>query len=264
MIPRAHIIHWQAEAPWANDAQIEQDLILSRAIVELFRDPPNKPLFAFRGGTALHKIHLAPASRYSEDIDLVQIDAGPAKDLFRFIRGRLDPWLGEPKRLTKRNGIQLLYYFETTILPVRRMRVKVEVNTREHFSVLGFQQMPFSVESPWFQGQADVTTYALDELLGTKLRALYQRKKGRDLFDLWDALKRGNVSPLEVVRCFTAYLDSQCLRVSQREFVENLKSKLEDPGFISDTGPILRQGLLYDCRRANEVVEEALIARLRH
>jgi hypothetical protein len=59
-------------------------------------------------------------------------------------------------------------------------------------------------------------------------------------------------------------LDSQCLRVSQREFVENLKSKLEDPGFISDTGPILRQGLLYDCRRANEVVEEALIARLRH
>ena len=38
--------------------------------------------------------------------------------------------------------------------------------------------------SRWFTGAAKVLTYDLDELLGTKLRALYQRKKGRDLFDL--------------------------------------------------------------------------------
>ncbi|MBM4319451.1 MAG: nucleotidyl transferase AbiEii/AbiGii toxin family protein, partial [Deltaproteobacteria bacterium] len=42
--------------------------------------------------------------------------------------------------------------------------------------------LPFRVENPWFSGAADVATYALDELLSTKLRALYQRKKGRDLF----------------------------------------------------------------------------------
>ncbi|MGH2469017.1 MAG: nucleotidyl transferase AbiEii/AbiGii toxin family protein [Chloroflexota bacterium] len=40
------------------------------------------------------------------------------------------------------------------------------------------------MKSPWFTGSADVPTFALEELLGTKLRALYQRRKGRDLFDL--------------------------------------------------------------------------------
>jgi predicted nucleotidyltransferase component of viral defense system len=264
VIPRAHIIHWQAEAPWASDAQIEQDLILSRVIVELFRDPPDKPLFAFRGGTALHKLHLAPASRYSEEIDLVQIEAGPAKDLFRFIRARLDPWLGEPKRLTKKNGIQLHYTFETTSLPVRRMRVKVEVNTREHFSALGFEQMPFVVESPWFQGRADVTSYALDEILGTKLRALYQRKKGRDLFDLWDAMERATVSPTDVVRCFGDYRQAQGVRVSHRQFAENLANKMKAAEFLADTQPVLRRDMVYDPVVAQRLVVETLIDRLKH
>ena len=39
------------------------------------------------------------------------------------------------------------------------------------------------MENSWFSGRCELTTYALEELLGTKLRALYQRAKGRDLFD---------------------------------------------------------------------------------
>ncbi len=38
MIPRAHVTAWRAKAPWASDAQVEQDLVVSRAIVELFSD----------------------------------------------------------------------------------------------------------------------------------------------------------------------------------------------------------------------------------
>ncbi len=66
--------------------------------------------------------------------------------------------------------------------------LKIEINTREHFSVLGFDHQHLEVHNPWWAGQTDVTTFAMDELLGTKLRALYQRKKGRDLFDLWLAI----------------------------------------------------------------------------
>lgn len=36
---------------------------------------------AFRGGTALYKLYLKPAARYSEDIDLVQVKAEPAGDM---------------------------------------------------------------------------------------------------------------------------------------------------------------------------------------
>jgi hypothetical protein len=80
--------------------------------------------------------------------------------------------------------------FRSEILPTQPLRLKIEINTREHFSVLGHQRRPFRVASPWFTGDADIVTYQPDELCATKLRALYQRSKGRDLFDLARALDR--------------------------------------------------------------------------
>jgi len=262
VIPRADIIAWQARAPWADTAQVEQDLVLSRVVVELFGDLRAREQLAFRGGTALHKLHMAPASRYSEDIDLVQVEAGPAKPIFEVLRDRLDPWLGKPKTKTKRNGFQLLYGFDTELPPVRRMRVKVEVNTREHFSELGFVTMPFAVESPWFSGEAEVTTYPLDELLGTKLRALYQRKKGRDVFDLWHAFARGGVNADTIIRCFRAYLAQTDLTVSQAAFTANLDAKANDEDFGSDIVPLLPPDLEFDHNAAVALVRERLVALL--
>ena len=262
MIPRAHILAWQATAPWADIAQVEQDLALSRAIVELFSDPASGELLAFRGGTALHKLHLAPAARYSEDLDLVQMQAGSAKPVFELVQARLDPWLGTPNRKVKRNGIQLLYGFETELPPVRRMRLKVEVNTREHFAVLGYTSAPLLVDSDWFSGTASVRTYPIDQLLGTKLRALYQRKKGRDLFDLWEACRRLNISDDAVVHCFHEYLGGQNLAVSAAEFEANLAAKIVDPAFTADVAPLLRSDVEFDGVAALEVVRRRFLAKL--
>ncbi|HOU94567.1 MAG TPA: nucleotidyl transferase AbiEii/AbiGii toxin family protein, partial [Polyangiaceae bacterium] len=77
MIPKANITAWRAHAPWAEDSLVEQDLVISRALVEMFRETAIAERLAFRGGTALHKLHLHPAARYSEDIDLVQVNAEP-------------------------------------------------------------------------------------------------------------------------------------------------------------------------------------------
>jgi hypothetical protein len=63
------------------------------------------------------------------------------------------------------------------IPPTVQIRLKIEINCYEHFTELGYVKVPFSVENSWFTGKCDVTTYPLNELLGTKLRALYQRKK---------------------------------------------------------------------------------------
>jgi len=97
LIPRAHIAEWRALAPWRLNAQVEQDLLLSRALLEIFSDEALAAQFAFHGGTALHKLHLAPAARYSEDIDLVQREAGPIGDAIDRVRAALIPWLGEPR-----------------------------------------------------------------------------------------------------------------------------------------------------------------------
>ena len=73
MIPKADIVAWRQAAPWVSDTQVEQDLIISRALVVMFREPSIAGQLAFRGGTALHKLYFNKARRYSEDIDLVQI-----------------------------------------------------------------------------------------------------------------------------------------------------------------------------------------------
>ena len=84
MIPRDYILEWREQAPWPQDFQVEQDLIISRALVEIFLNSVLHDALAFRGGTALYKLHLKPAARYSEDIDLVQTRAGPAAASFAF------------------------------------------------------------------------------------------------------------------------------------------------------------------------------------
>ena len=72
MISRRYIEEWKTYASWPENAQVEQDLIIERALIEIFSDELLKENLAFRGGTALHKIYLKPQARYSEDIDLVQ------------------------------------------------------------------------------------------------------------------------------------------------------------------------------------------------
>lgn len=191
MIPKDFITEWQDYAPWAGTSQVEQDLVISRALVELFSVPELSEKLLFRGGTALYKLYLTPAARYSEDIDLVQADANPIGGTLDRLRSVLDPWLGEPRRQFKQGRTNLVYRYQSEGEPPAKMKLKIEINTREHFSQLGTVAMPFNVNSRWFAGTADVHTFELDELLGTKVRALYQRKKGRDLFDVWYALQSG-------------------------------------------------------------------------
>ena len=153
---------------------MEQDLTISRALVDLFADPVVSDTLAFRGGTALHKLYFDPPGRYSEDIDLVQVRPEPIGPTLTAIRGRLDSWLGKPKTEQTAGRVTLKYRFAAETQPVVNMRLKVEINTREHLSVMGIVQFPFAVQSPWFASAAQIQTYRVEELLGTKLRALYQ------------------------------------------------------------------------------------------
>lgn len=259
MIPEAYITAWRAIAPWSDDAQVEQDLVLSRAVVELFSDGELANLVALRGGTALNKLFVSPGVRYSEDIDLVQTKAGASGPLIDAIRGKLDSWLGKPRRGRAEGGFSLVYRFESEIPPARPLRLKIEVNTREHFTVLGFQTRPMAVANPWLTAKADVVTYQLNELMGTKLRALYQRCKGRDLFDLWLCLDQKLIEPQQVLACFLQYMDQAGRAVTRAEFERNLHEKSIDRGFLTDIKPLLAAGVQYDASAALEAVRTSLV-----
>jgi len=262
MIPASHVTGWRAQNPWPDDAQVEQDLIICRALVEIFRIPALREAFAFRGGTALHKLHIKKPIRYSEDIDLVQVRAEHSGAAIDAIRNVLDPWLGTPKRERAENSFKLIYRAESEGDPPKRIRLKIEVNTREHFSIMGHNDVPFTVDSKWFSGKATIKSFALEELLATKMRALYQRKKGRDLLDHWLGLSEFKLDKVNLVSMFQDYLKREGLAVTQAEFRDNLESKMADRNFLLDTTPILATDFSWDMQIARRRIEADLISLL--
>lgn len=226
MIPQAHIMEWSQQVPWQSNEQVEQDLVICRALVEIYSDEWLANSLAFRGGTALHKLYLQPQPRYSEDIDLVQVRAEPIKEIVQ--------------------------------------RLKVEANTREHFTVYGLQQFPFEVKSSWFDGGCNLTTYRLEELLGTKLRALYQRKKGRDLYDMFIALtQKPDLDIDALLHCYREYMTFSVEKPpTQREYILNMEAKMQDSEFLGDTTAILRPDVPYNPQTAYELVKTTLIERI--
>lgn len=259
MIPQADILAWRQQHPWATNAQVEQDLIISRAMAEIFGNQALADQLAMRGGTALHKLYLNPPSRYSEDIDLVQTMAAPIGSTLDDLRHCLDPWLGTPVREQKSNAVKLVYRTMSEYAPVLVLKLKIEINTREHASVHDYILRSFAVDSRWFSAAVMIRTFTLEELLATKLRALYQRRKGRDLFDLWLGLQQHSIRPGEIARMFHAYLGEEHNHVDGEVLTSNLEKKMGHPGFLSDMDPLLRPGITYDAEVACRSVREKLL-----
>ena len=238
MIPTMHIIAWSRVAPWAAPRQVEQDLIISRAMVDLFNDDFLKEQLRFRGGTALHKLHFPRPLRYSEDIDLVRTTAGGIGPVLDRVRHALG-WLGEARYEATRVAPKLMFRVDAED-GGEPLRLKVEINTRERVVHDEPIEIDHTVDNPWFAGHASIPTYSREELLATKLRALLQRNKGRDLFDLaqglavFEALDTGRVVDL-----FVQHLKSAKQAFSRSEAEARLFAKLARPGFVEDMRPLL-------------------------
>ena len=240
VIPTLNIVAWSAVAPWAEPRQIEQDLALSRAIVELFADPFLRQALRFRGGTALNKLCFPVPIRYSEDIDLVRTSAGAIGPILDHARAALEPWLGPAAFDRNPTTARLGFRAPAEDDPEAHLRIKIEINTAEIDTCDAPVSIPFEVANPWFSGTADVSTFSREELLATKLRALLQRDKGRDLFDLAHALRTfEDLDVSRVVRCLRFHLDRSVLVIRRAEAEQRMFAKLRRPTFMRDVRPLL-------------------------
>ncbi len=263
MIPEIYIQDWRASAPWTQDVQVEQDLLICRALTETYKDDYLASHLAFRGGTALHKLFLSPQPRYSEDIDLVQIQSEPIKETYDHIREALS-FLGEPKVKQKKHNNTLIFRVESETPPIVPIHLKIEINCKEHFNVLPMQKIPFTVSNKWYQGECKILTYQLDELVGTKLRALYQRRKGRDLYDLYKALTTQDLNIDNVLKCYYRYMDFVVDHIpTHKEFVINMEDKIQDVEFLGDTQQLLRPDENFNPQEGYNIVRQLLIDRMR-
>jgi hypothetical protein len=174
MIPTAFLQAWSVKAPWPDLRQVEQDLIICRALCDLFNAPALAGKLAFRGGTAIHKLLFAQALRYSEDIDLVQTQPEPIGGTVDAIRAALS-WLGGCSREQAGHSMHLVFKFRPEVDTQATLKLKVEINTREHGNLLGVRRYPFAVDNGWYRGATEIVSFEPEELFGTKLRAMLEK-----------------------------------------------------------------------------------------
>jgi len=262
MIPRGYITEWSGKVPWNNMHQVEQDLIISRVLVTMYNDDYLSKRLAFRGGTAIHRLYLAPQARYSEDIDLVQIIPEPIGPTLTRLREALS-FLGTPATLRKASNNTMVFKTHSTFPPETPIKLKIEINCKEHFALLGYKEIPFEVISTWFSGNCNLITFDFNELIGTKLRALYQRRKGRDLFDLHLAASSAIIDPVTAVYCFRRYIEFSDGNIpAVNKYIHNIEEKMKVTQFLKDMDGIIRPGFSYDINEAFEHVKRVFVQHL--
>lgn len=260
MIGQDAITGWRSKVPWRNDLQVEQDLILHAMIQSIYSDPFLQKKIALRGGTCLNKFIWKTPVRYSEDLDFVQITPekiGPTANHLRNVLS--DIFEEEGKSEAKRGGFRLYYSFMPEDNPNHRQQVKIEINTREQFAIDGYQKMKITLDSLWRTGEAIVTTFSTEELFATKLRALYQRRKGRDLFDLWMSQElKPNYK--KIVHLFLEYMKHNGKKIHRDLLIQNMNDKIKDQSFLDDVTALIIHGTNYDPLKAADFVNKKLFS----
>jgi len=276
-LTRRDVLAHQTAVPWPSQRQVEQDLLLCQTMIALFEDSFLQSQIAMRGGTLLHKVHLAPPARYSEDIDLVVVGDRPEGHIRKALNRVLKGVLGTPKqsvwedlKLAIRNTVKpsrvlrMTYAVPSLTEPGKSLEVVVEANVTERTPYRPVVKIPFEFPFRDSVVRTQVNGYDIHEMLGTKLRALFQRRRGRDLFDLYWALTLAKppVIPAKIIESFQHYLKLEGSVAGQAEFVALLDAHLADRGFCSDMNPLLRVGIAYDPQQAGEYVKTNLLSLL--
>jgi hypothetical protein len=205
---------------------------------------------------------------------LVVVGDRPEDHIRKGLRRVLLPVLGKPQRsvweslkLAVRNAarpsrvLRMTYDVPSVVEPGKFLRIVVEANVTERTPHRSICELPFGFLFRKEQIETIVRGYEINEMLGTKMRALFQRRRGRDLFDLYRALTM-RVAGLDagaVIESFCHYLEKEEVRACRAEFTSLLEGHLDDPGFCSDLNDLLRQGIDYDPHEAARLVQRELI-----
>lgn len=252
---------------------VEQDYLLSRAVAAIYEDKFLKSHVAMRGGTVLHKGHLPPASRYSEDIDLVLVGTRPPGHIKKALHRVLRPILDTPSEsvladiqlavrnlVAKSKILRITYTYGPMSTDAALAHLKVEVNINENRSF--YPLVPIDVQVPDGEGgvrPVSVISYDLDEMLGTKLRALLQREHGRDLFDLWwawaatkESAAPARVDPERVGAAFRFYMDQEGSTFKAKDVRRELERRMSSKKFLADMNGFMPAGRRYSPQQACE------------
>ena len=198
MIPKRELMELRTE--WSLDVGvIEKDYMLGWLLAGIANNPDLRDTWVFKGGTCLRKCYYE-TYRLSEDLDFTVINGGPEEpEQLSTIFRRVGEWVREQsgidlllddasfRRRQNRRGkptTQGSIAYRGPNPPPSLPKVKIDVTSDEllaetpNLRPIGHQ---YSDEPLPGEG---VICYSLVELFGEKLRALAERCRPRDLYDV--------------------------------------------------------------------------------
>lgn len=155
----------------------------------------------------------------------------------------------------KKTFLKMVYKYGSVAR--QQKKLKIEINIKKTLPQKGLESVPFQVESEFFTGKSDLQIFDREEMIGTKIRALYQRNKGRDLFDLFEARTLG-LNWGSIVKSFKLLGEN----ISKQNLEENLLAKMSNPEFMDDIKPLLPTDIKYDPQEAYKWFTGEIIPRL--
>ncbi len=248
-ISKGQLTVWADTIGLPNLGMAEHDLRLTHALAGLYAAPGLNDVLGFKGGTALNKVYFGKFSRLSVDLDFNLIGSprevvkqgAPIRKAIEAILRDQDPGY----------EFSFSYRAEQTTMIARyapqsggaKQPLKIELSLRESVPILGLVEK--SIPSPDSGSPINVMTYSIDELLSTKIRALYDRKKGRDIFDL-DCARRLELNPNAIRKLVYYYFYRSGKIFNWNVLRANLEAKAADKRFGDDIKPFLRPDVAFD------------------
>lgn len=248
----AHVRDWADERGIPDESLAELDLRLTHVIGLIATSDVGEAL-CFKGGTVLNKLYFSDDARLSVDLDFNAV--GEEREAYQQYRAAREALIA----LLQQAGMDVQHHdygitddhilFRYRAVSTGDLRVfQVEISLIERFAVCGFVRQPLMVPStslPSKRIEVSVKTAKLVELIATKLRALHQRRKSRDIFDVWQASYR--IEDTAVLRKLVLfYFASRNVIFDRRGFFETLDQKLRDRRFREHLTVFLRPDSAFD------------------
>ena len=186
-------LYRHAERTGSGRGAIEKDLVIS-IVLAIISDSPEfswcSDKLIFRGGTCIKKVFYHDETRFSEDIDLMGLNIEEAGLFMRSVNKLVGMNLGVTSfdstevQYSNERGLDFMLYY-TSVL---QQKDHISFNLSTAYPMERIQKRAVIVE-PYLQINPSILTLGIKEILAEKTRALLQRRKPRDLFDVWFLIK---------------------------------------------------------------------------
>lgn len=233
MIPQEAISQWNDIVPWDDYRLVEQDLALTRLIIDIAVHPVLCDKLSLKGGTCLHKLWLPKPWRYSEDLDYNRIVASDPLEITNSLR-EVASDVGFSDISFNQSKLFLHLWMIDAFEDEQRFQVKIDIQREIESDSSAYQYRHIALDNPWYSNQASVRANTAEDIIASKVLASFQRSRPRDLFDIWAAVKADIVTYEGVASRFASYRPDSPERWNTGRVSRSLIDKLNAPSYIAE------------------------------